>query len=241
MITHKRYLIIPFIYLLVVFTLIVVLDNEIVSVVVVEDSYFEYIGAAGLLATSFFFFVAFFRSKNTDTPRIKRLSYLALALLFLFGGGEELSWGQRIFNFETPEAVGASNYQDEFNIHNLDTFAPGRNIEIRYFFTIFWVGFTLVVPFLTALWKPANERFNRFMPVVPWSLGLLFLANWGMMKIAMFVDNQGINTGFNALWELIEVYESNFGVLFMVVALYFVNTLANTTTKQTPSLESSLQ
>ncbi len=223
MIDQKRYIIVPFIYLLIVYVLIAVMDAETVSAISVEDSYFEYIGAAGLLAASVFFLVAFFRSRNTDDPRIKRLFYLVLALMFLFGGGEEISWGQRIFNYETPEAVEAVNEHDEFNIHNLEVGGEKMQLKvlIRYLFNLFWFGFTLVVPVLSALWKSAKERFSRFMPVVPWSFGLLFLANWGMMKIAMFVKNQGVNVGYT-FHDLIEVYESSFGILFASVALYLV-------------------
>jgi hypothetical protein len=42
-----------------------------------------------------------------------------LGVLFLFGAGEEISWGQRIFNIETPEFFQSHNTQQETNIHNL--------------------------------------------------------------------------------------------------------------------------
>ncbi len=41
------------------------------------------------------------------------------ALLFAFVAGEEISWGQRLFGFETPDALRAINTQNEFNIHNI--------------------------------------------------------------------------------------------------------------------------
>ncbi len=41
------------------------------------------------------------------------------ALLFFFGAGEEISWGQRIFNWETGDFFAANNYQGETNLHNL--------------------------------------------------------------------------------------------------------------------------
>lgn len=42
---------------------------------------------------------------------------LAIALLFI--GMEELSWGQKIFHFATPESVAVINEQQEFTLHNL--------------------------------------------------------------------------------------------------------------------------
>jgi len=43
------------------------------------------------------------------------------ALFFI--AGEEISWGQRLLKFDTPEELKEVNYQDEFTLHNIDTFA----------------------------------------------------------------------------------------------------------------------
>lgn len=42
-----------------------------------------------------------------------------LALLFLFGAGEEASWGQRLFGIESGEFFQQHNTQGETNLHNL--------------------------------------------------------------------------------------------------------------------------
>ena len=42
-----------------------------------------------------------------------------LALFFFFGAGEEISWGQRIFNIESSEFFTQNNAQGETNLHNL--------------------------------------------------------------------------------------------------------------------------
>lgn len=39
--------------------------------------------------------------------------------IMFFGMGEEISWGQRIFNIETPEFFANANRQNETNLHNL--------------------------------------------------------------------------------------------------------------------------
>jgi len=41
------------------------------------------------------------------------------ALLFFFGAGEEISWGQRLFGWESGEFFRENNAQHETNIHNL--------------------------------------------------------------------------------------------------------------------------
>jgi len=47
---------------------------------------------------------------------------LLLALLFISLAGEEISWGQRLFQYEVPNVVGRINVQNEFNLHNLQAF-----------------------------------------------------------------------------------------------------------------------
>ena len=50
----------------------------------------------------------------SDTGHLAfRLSHLFLALLFFAMCGEEISWGQRVFKFSTPEAVEKRNVQME--------------------------------------------------------------------------------------------------------------------------------
>ena len=47
------------------------------------------------------------------------LSVLFIALFSFFVGGEEISWGQRVFHIQTPEYFKEHNAQDEMNLHNL--------------------------------------------------------------------------------------------------------------------------
>ncbi|MCZ7674723.1 MAG: hypothetical protein M5U35_00845 [Roseovarius sp.] len=41
------------------------------------------------------------------------------AIVFFFGAGEEMSWGQRIFGWESGEYFQQHNFQGETNLHNL--------------------------------------------------------------------------------------------------------------------------
>lgn len=53
---------------------------------------------------------------------IVSLLYLALAFGVLFVAGEEISWGQRVFGWETPDSLADINHQNETNIHNIRAF-----------------------------------------------------------------------------------------------------------------------
>ncbi|MDA9714920.1 hypothetical protein N9V04_00785, partial [Bacteroidota bacterium] len=50
------------------------------------------------------------------------LSYglLMLSIVFFLIAGEEISWGQRIFDLATPDYLSSVNEQDELNFHNIN-------------------------------------------------------------------------------------------------------------------------
>jgi hypothetical protein len=52
--------------------------------------------------------------------RVIAFLYLVLSAGIFFMIGEELSWGQRIFGWATPESIKAVNRQRETNIHSLE-------------------------------------------------------------------------------------------------------------------------
>ena len=80
-----------------------------------EDHLVEWITFAGFAGAG----VVCARLAARPAPRWLRLWRVGLALFFLICAGEEISWGQRIFGYGTPDAVAAQNEQDEFNLHNL--------------------------------------------------------------------------------------------------------------------------
>lgn len=106
--------------------LILLSGQDKISALVREDGIVENIGTLGLLISSIFFFVVFLHTNKPEHRKshtfLIRLSLLGLGLIFLFGFGEEISWGQRIFDLETPAAWAELNNQDETNLHNLKIF-----------------------------------------------------------------------------------------------------------------------
>jgi hypothetical protein len=50
---------------------------------------------------------------------LRRTLLIAVAVAALFVAGEEISWGQRIFGFDTPETLAVVNDQGEINFHNI--------------------------------------------------------------------------------------------------------------------------
>lgn len=53
--------------------------------------------------------------------RTMRMWVLAVTLACLYLAGEELSWGQQLFEWETPSEIGQLNDQNETNLHNMSS------------------------------------------------------------------------------------------------------------------------
>ena len=80
-----------------------------------EDSYVENATAILLFLTGILFVIV----ATTERHIFQRCVYILGCVAFMLASGEEISWGQRIFDFETPEKLMNLNEIDEFTIHNL--------------------------------------------------------------------------------------------------------------------------
>jgi hypothetical protein len=82
-----------------------------------EDGPIEWVSFAGFLLAGGLALVA--ATHLRPTPR-SALAAAALGLVLLVAAGEEISWGQRIFELDTPAVLVDGNRQDELNLHNVD-------------------------------------------------------------------------------------------------------------------------
>jgi hypothetical protein len=201
-----------------------------------EDHFIESMGAIFLFSASIMFFVSYLLSsrneKKTDKLHPKKnFFYIFLALLFFIGGGEEISWGQRIFEWEAPEFFQKNNRQRETNLHNIrllndQRFRRGQKrendrrpissilLDIDVWFVSFWVSYCLILPILNRYSLRSREYAARFgVPVPPLWIGLLLLVNFSFYAIPHYLSLLGrMDHGFN---ELKESYD---GFIFAVLA-----------------------
>lgn len=170
------------------------ISNDLLLELTKEDGVYEYVGAFLFLFTAIAFFILARKPKLYDITRNnekypKRIYFWLFALLFFFAFGEEISWGQRIFNFETPQAIKEINIQEEFNLHNLEFF-HGKTTEgeektgIMALFTmhrLFYMGFLtylLILPLLYAVNSKVRVIIDRFrLPIPHILIGVLFAFN----------------------------------------------------------------
>src|SRR5438046_2372573 len=107
--------------------------------------------------------------------------YLPLIALFVFCGGEEISWGQRLLHYQTPAWL-ASNKQHEINLHDIGSISVNENA-----FFVFTTLCCLVGPWLLArapAWRVYLRRLNAPImdPVVAQVYGI-GLAAWVVVGV----------------------------------------------------------
>jgi hypothetical protein len=203
---------------------ILLFGRDTIDWLIEEDSVVEWIGTVGLFVAAGCFLWAFvISSRGPLKGRFiiwKRLALLALAVLLFVAAGEEISWGQRLLGISTPEGLGSVSTQNETNLHNIDFFQ--NSISVDRLFQLFWIGFAVAVPVLSRLWDPARRLFDRFLPIFPLGIALLFVFNQLVQTVfEWFIDrNDDLYHSTYAVGAAgIEILESNVGLLLGLGAL----------------------
>lgn len=180
------------------------------TVFTVEDGAIEYLTAIMLISISF---LSLFRLIKLG--KVKKALWILgtslFVLLFVFGAGEEISWGQRIFGVESSEFFKENNAQGETNLHNM--VVGGKKVNKVIFsqlLTLVLVIYLIVCPILFRKASWFKSLANRFaVPIPRWSHTIAFLLSTAFV-LAIPSDRK---------WE---VYELAFGVIFLLI---FINPL----------------
>jgi hypothetical protein len=164
-------------------------DPEQRRTLTVEDGFFEWLGACAFLLAAGLQLVLF---RSSDVPADSRLIaymrrnpfYVGLALVLFFAFAEEISWGQRVFGWATPDFLVEANTQDETNLHNLAGIEDSSLLNLTRLFNLFSLAYVvlaplaaLVVPFLAYLYRRVS------LPLAPLWVGGLFLGHFASWRI----------------------------------------------------------
>lgn len=131
---------------------------------------------------------------GSSAPGSRRafLLWLAIALLMLFGAMEEISWGQRIFEWESPRWFQVHNDQHETNIHNL---IVG---EVKLNKLVFGTGLAVIL-IVYLLLVPALYRNNTWfrrtadsfrLPIAQLYQVVLFLSVFLLTQLSLRADTK---------------------------------------------------
>ncbi len=97
-----------------------------------------------------------------------KLTTMGVALAFLFVAGEEISWGQRIFNVESSDFFIENNVQDETNFHNLEVGGVKLNkLIFGQLLTAVILTYLIIFPILYRRSEKAKSLFKLFSVPIP--------------------------------------------------------------------------
>ncbi len=84
-----------------------------------ESNPVELLTVSGFLAAGVFGFLAMRQWWFIHRHRVAGVALAGFAVVCFCGAMEEISWGQHILGFDTPEVLSGINMQNEANFHNL--------------------------------------------------------------------------------------------------------------------------
>jgi hypothetical protein len=134
-----------------------------------EDRFIEWLSAAVFIAAGALHIRAAIRQR-------RGFDFL-VGLFCIFVGGEEFSWGQRLFGFTPPDVFLEHNTQQEFTLHNFaDIVGKPKGILI-----LALVGYGVVLPVLMRL------RSRYLLNKIGASAPPLSLTPWFVVAVALLV------------------------------------------------------
>ncbi len=214
-----------------------------------EDGLVEVIGASLFLLISIILFYCFCVNMKNRDPYVsilhvvgKNASYLFLSFIFFIAFGEEISWGQRIFNIATPGILSSMNVQNEITIHNIEIFnRMTMNNEvntsfldlitsIERIFSLFWFSCFVVLPIASY----SNKKIRNFVqrisfPLAPLWVAILFVSNYCFSIYVVHTYGNSISANIRNVTEL---KECNFALLFTIVSLFCLSKVCNFSSKK---------
>lgn len=164
----------------------------------------------------------------------KNIFFLLLFIALFFAAGEEISWGQRLFNIETPEKFMENNVQDELTIHNLNLFSTVESsgkvktgleklLTMNFMFRIATILFGILLPFAVYHFSFIKKLTKRIkLPVPPISLGIFFLINWIIYRV-LHSNILSPEYGFQYLNTADEIMENIAAFILFMISIFFLH------------------
>ena len=157
-----------------------------------EDGFLEWLTFLIFLSTSLFCFFNLYIQVSTHQLYIKSLRFwgiFALGSLIFIGAGEEISWAQRLFDFNSPDFFQNNNNQSETNLHNLNL--NGVKVNKLIFGKILFLCVLLhnvILPLVATKKKQLKvwmEKIGGFFP--PWPLVVIYIVAGTLVE---FVEHE---------------------------------------------------
>jgi len=129
-------------------------DTQGYRILIMEDGIVENSSSFFWLLAALTLLFSVIRAKlNGKIYNLWLLPNILLIAFFIVCGGEEISWGQRIFHLSTPDFLKAVNVQNELTLHNIGSISVFSNAFFLLTLVYFWG-----IPFARA----KNKNFRKF-------------------------------------------------------------------------------
>ena len=176
-----------------------------------EDYWVENLTAVWFLLAGLLLFV----TALVERSFFRRCVYILGGMAMVFAAGEEISWGQRIFGFATPDFLMHLNEQKEFTIHNI---ANGT-------FDIIYLNGTLILCMATsaAFFCRKDRLFQIPLPSILMMLGFLIILSYESgteLKELSGGNFRVYVAGIRESFGFIVVEEKGLLLLFLLFALF---------------------
>ena len=169
------------------------------------------------------------------------LEILGLSYFFL----EEISWGQHIISFNTPEILKNINNQNEFNLHNISNLFN----ELPKSLVFIWCGLTILfIKFFKlevknsyyTIINPSNQLIKISIVLIIFTIPNLIVSKFGLINHSdLNIENELGFVGYNFkmfftvvlsfnFFRLSELQEFIFAYYFLWHSLFLKEKIFNT-------------
>jgi hypothetical protein len=169
------------VFLAIIFGVIFLIEPRVFSSLSREDEIIEWGSMLLSLGGSIIFIASFLSTrKSQNIPAILKVTFLLFGFIFFLIAMEEISWFQRVLEFQTPSEF-SNNAQNEFNFHNYAT----NLFENYYYFGSFL--YFVVFPFVwRALYDESKSIYIKILLPQPYLIlvcGIACAFNYDMWNV----------------------------------------------------------
>ena len=172
--------------------------------------------------------------KNFNNHKLIKTFIIFKVLALTYYLGEEISWGQHFFNWNTPEIFNEINNQNETNLHNISNLLD----QLPRTFVLLWCGPIPILFYYIKKKFSFKKEFNLiFLPekkllVISLILLTFFLPDFFIDKLGLHpghhIDGKDIKEAFfwdfisfNYIQRLSELHELIFCFYFLIYSIGF--------------------
>lgn len=173
-----------------------------------EDNWLENFTAVAFLLAGGMLFAAALTARRL----FPRFAYILGGVVMVFFAIEEISWGQRIIGFETPDFLAIASAQEEFNIHN--------RYDVEFIFlkekeTLF----ALCIAACAIFFLRKDRIFGIPSPPILLILAILVMLSFASLNLAEGVANYP--SGFLSFLQAILTWTRALLLLLLLILLLF--------------------